>query len=353
MDATQPTQRRSATATWTLAFVVLLLCASAVVSACGAAGTTTSNSSSPSPGEVAASVAASPSTTPLPRGAGRGTIAFTKALWSREDSAVPPFDIYVVRSDGSGLRRLAAGARGPAWSPDGSQIAYTSLSARGGVWVMNADGSGKRRVTPAPGGAESVAWSPDGRQILFSSTSFGGAAALGGADTLVVVDSDGSGLESVFADTSRGSGVTGYPLAWTPDGRIFFGRRSGSLGEICSLDRGGRGLTVVTATQVPPSFSLSRDGKWLAIWDGDADRLLRMAASGRGLAVVLVEEVSQYEGGGGLSSWSPHGGQLVFGRDSRGSLAPGSVLHVAKADGSEVWEVPNTEDAYDPAWRPE
>jgi hypothetical protein len=359
MDVTQPTERRSAAGTWKTALVILLLCASVLVTACGATSTTTSDSPSVAPILVAASMAASPSTTPLPKGAGSGTIAFTKftptTVAYEESPAVSPFDVYVVRSDGTGLKRLAANARGPAWSPDGSKIAYTSLSARGGVWVMNADGSGKRRVTPAPGGADWVAWSPDGKRILFSSTAFGGAAALGGADTLVVVDSDGSGLKSVFADISRGSGVTGYPLAWTPDGRIFFGRRSGSLGEICSLDRDGRGLTVVTATQVPPSFSLSRDGKWLAIWDGDSDRLVRMAASGRGMAVVLVEEVSQYFGHAAavLSSWSPHSGQLVLGNDSRGWLGAGSVLHVAKTDGSEVWEVPNTEDGYDPAWRPE
>jgi hypothetical protein len=145
MNATQPARGRSAAGAWTAALVVLLLCATAAVSACGATGMTASDSISSSPGGTVASDA-SPSTTPLPRGAGRGTIAFTKALWSRENSAVPPFDIYVVHSDGTGLRRLAAGARGPAWSPDGARIAYVSLSARGGLWVMDADGSGKRRV---------------------------------------------------------------------------------------------------------------------------------------------------------------------------------------------------------------
>jgi len=345
MEATQSTERRSAAGTWTLALaVLLLLCASAVVTACGAASTTTSDSPSVAPSLVAASMAASPSAAPLPKGAGHGTIAFTKVT---EDSTISPFDIYVVRSDGTELRRLAANARGPAWSPDGSQIAYASYSARGGVWVMNADGSGKRRVTPAPGGTDWVAWSADGRRIVFSSTAFGGA------DTLVVVNTDGSGLKSVFT-RSRSSGQAGYTPAWAPDGRIFFGRGSGSLGEICSVDPGGRGLTVVTATKMPAGFSLSADGKWLAIWDGDSDRLVRMAASGRGLGVVLVEEVSQYFGHttAVLSSWSPNGSKLVLGNDSRAWLVD-SVLYVAKTDGSEVWEVPNTAGAYDPAWRPE
>lgn len=317
-----------------LAFAAVLL--ALALAACGGSGAAASTSPTTSPGEATVMVAASPSATPLPKGAGRGTIAFTRLA-----EGAPP-DIYIVHTDGTGLRRLAEGARGPAWSPDGSRIAYTSVTGDGGVWVMDADGSAKRRVTPAPGGADWVAWSPDGRQILFGSTAFSGA------DTLVVVNTDGSGLKYVFT-RSRSSGHMGYSPAWAPNGRVFFGRGSGGLGEICSIDPGGREATVVTATQIPASFSLSPDGKWLAIWDGDSDRLVRMAASGRGLAVVLVEEVSQY---GVLSSWSPNGSKLVLGNDSRAWLLPRSVLHVAKTDGWEVREVPNTEDGYDPAWRP-
>ena len=200
MDATQPTQRRFAAGTWTIALVVLLLlCASALVTACGAASTTTSDSPSVAPSLVAASMAASPSAAPLPKGAGSGTIAFTKftptTVAYEEGPAVPPFDVYVVRSDGRGLRRLAEDARGPAWSPDGSRIAYTSLSARGGVWVMNADGSGQRLVTTTPGELYGVAWSPDGTQLVFSN-----------ADRLAVVNTDGSGRKWV---SGASSGVWG------------------------------------------------------------------------------------------------------------------------------------------------
>jgi Tol biopolymer transport system component len=212
---------------------------------------------------------------------------------------------------------------------------------------MNADGSGKRRVTPAPGGAQCVAWSPDGRRILFSSATFGGD------EMLVTVNSDGSRLKSVLTGSS---GCMGYTPAWAPDGRIFFGWRSGNPGEIRALDPDGRGLTVVTATARPSgfsSFSLSRDGKWLAIWDGNADRLVRLLASGRGMVVVMVDEASQYQRGILLSSWSPNGSKLVLGNDSRGWLVREPVLSVARTDGSGVWQVPNTSGAYDPAWRPE
>ena len=103
------------------------------------------------------------------------------------------------------------------------------------------------------------------------------------------------------------------------------------------------------------SFSLSRDGRWLAIWDGDEDRLVRLAASGRGMAVPIVFDVSQWVGieAPVPSSWSPDGRMIAFGNDSGAWLVPGTSLYVAKTDGAEVWEVPNTEDAYDPAWRPE
>ena len=82
--------------------------------------------------------------------------------------------IEVVDADGSGLTQLTPGAydSDPAWSPDGSKIAFIT----GGddhVSVMNPDGSDVRMVSPLP--SRSPAWSPDGRTIVFSAKEGGHA----------------------------------------------------------------------------------------------------------------------------------------------------------------------------------
>jgi Tol biopolymer transport system component len=317
--------------------VALALLAAVAMVACGGSGTAASASPSTAPG----STISPPSATPPSTASGPGTIAFTK--YTKRS-----LDVYVVHSDGTGLRRLAEDARGPAWSPDGSKIAFVTPS---GVYIMNADGSGRRFVTSAPasGWAASLAWSPDGTRIVFSD-----------AGGLAVVNADGSGRKRVI---TASSGVYIFAPAWAPDGRILFGKRSGDLGEICSLDpKGpidpdGQGWTVVAATASPPSsssFSLSPDGKWLAIWDEGSSRLIRTPAGGSGTAIVLVDGLSQYLGLGSVrSTWSPDGSRIALGNDSRMWQVPGSALYLTEVDGARVWKVPNTDNAYDPAWRPQ
>jgi Tol biopolymer transport system component len=115
---------------------------------------------------VAIGVAASPASAAYPGANGR--IAFERHR-----------DIYTVRPDGSGVKRLTftatATAEGvdatPVWSPNGQKIAYSSRQAGSSdIWVMNADGSGKHRVTFSADWWETdPTWSPDGRWIAFSS----------------------------------------------------------------------------------------------------------------------------------------------------------------------------------------
>jgi TolB protein len=82
-------------------------------------------------------------------------------------------EVYVIdAADGSNPTNLtnlpSSGENNAAWSPDGSMIAYTSQDD-GDIWVMNADGSNKMRLTTDSAWDDDAAWSPDGTMIAFTS----------------------------------------------------------------------------------------------------------------------------------------------------------------------------------------
>ena len=78
-------------------------------------------------------------------------------------------DVYTIAADGTQLRRLLRSAYAPAWSPDGSRLAF--VSRRSGdeeIYVALANGTGVRRLTRSPGPDLSPAWSSDGRRLAWS-----------------------------------------------------------------------------------------------------------------------------------------------------------------------------------------
>jgi WD40-like Beta Propeller Repeat len=80
-------------------------------------------------------------------------------------------DIYTIKADGLGLRRLAGNGHdsGPRWSPNGSRIAYLDS---GNLWIMTAAGDDKTQLThAAPWYTEArPSWSPNGRYLAFVET---------------------------------------------------------------------------------------------------------------------------------------------------------------------------------------
>ena len=85
-----------------------------------------------------------------------GMIAYTGTIPGRQRS-----EIYTIRTDGSQRRQLTtAGGFDPAWSPDGSQLAF---ARRDSIWLMDASGGSQRRVAV---GSE-PAWSPDGTRLSY------------------------------------------------------------------------------------------------------------------------------------------------------------------------------------------
>jgi Tol biopolymer transport system component len=78
-------------------------------------------------------------------------------------------DIWTIGADGTRARALLRDAYAPAWSPDGSRLAF--VSRRSGdeeIYVAKADGTGVARLTKLPGPDLSPAWSSDGRRLAWS-----------------------------------------------------------------------------------------------------------------------------------------------------------------------------------------
>jgi len=83
-------------------------------------------------------------------------------------------DLYVMDADGGRSRPIfetpGASEGAPAFSPDGQSVAYdTDRDGNFEIYVMRADGTGHRRLTSHPGRDLAPAWSPDGRWMVFMS----------------------------------------------------------------------------------------------------------------------------------------------------------------------------------------
>lgn len=182
----------------------------------------------------------------------RGAAWDLDAQWSPDGkwlsfSRMPPHpsdehlaSIWVVRFDGTGLRRVAAGF-GARWSPDGRLFAYEAPRGPGvsDLSLIRVDGKASRRLASTPGVEQPANWSPDGRMVLFTRYSGDGGAA----PSVLVVRADGSRVRRL------GSGIAG---AWSPDGRsILVSRAERSALIIMSSDGSNRRAVFIGDAQEP------------------------------------------------------------------------------------------------------
>ena len=133
----------------------------------------------------------------------------TQILWKRGAGKVPGGEsgIFVMDADGSNKRNLGNGDR-PKWSLDGTLIGFTDGKHAS---IMNADGTGRRRVTDELFPSRFISWSRDGTKIAFDHRKPFGFIQ----NKIYIVNVDGTGLFELTKDVPE---IDCYGGAWSPDG---------------------------------------------------------------------------------------------------------------------------------------
>jgi TolB protein len=221
------------------------------------------------------------------------------------------YQLWVADSDGENSQSALASPEpiiSPAWSPDGSQLAYVSFESRKPVIYVHNISSGKRRLIANFKGSNSApAWSPDGKTLAVTLSRDGGSQlfllSAAGGEPRRLIQSNSIDTEPVFS----------------PDGRsIYFVSDRGGSPQIYKVNVTGQGVERVTFTgtyNISPS--ISQDGRWMAYISriGGAFKLHLMDIAG-GSVRVLSDTVADES-----PSFAPNSKLVVYATQVQGHEA--------------------------------
>jgi serine/threonine protein kinase/Tol biopolymer transport system component len=198
--------------------------------------------------------------------------------------------------------------KGAAFSPDGTQLAFHSADATGGIFIAGATGESVRRVT---NGGFDPAWSPDGTQIVYATEEVNDPASRLGNSTLYVASVSG-GVPRKLVD---GDGVQ---PAWSPSGvRIAYWSNVGGQRDLFTVAAsGGAPVRVTNDPAIDWSPAWSPDGKFIYFSSdrGTAMNLWRIAVDEASGAVRGTPEpvTAGVQASAALPHLSKDGSRLVF-----------------------------------------
>jgi Tol biopolymer transport system component len=259
------------------------------------------------------------------------------AFISNRDGGRYSYDLYVMNSDGSNLRRpiqqTGSAHRellfdsAPVWSPDGRYIAFVADYR---LKVVDAAGGTPRDLGRSVASGRAPSWAPDSQHLVFDSLR-----------ELFVAGVDDRTPDSVL--------TAAWAPAWAPDGRqiAFISQRDGEP-SLYLMDADGshvRRLSATPAIEQPP------------VWAQDSTRLAFLSGTNSADRLCIIEAGGQYERflpKGAYSrespAWAPKGLRLAFAAQGD---ADRWQIHIVDAGGEDLHRLVDTPaDSTSPVWGP-
>jgi len=265
------------------------------------------------------------------------------------------WDIFLIQADGSGLTQLTdfeGVDADPAWSPDGSQIAFRSRRhGSSDIFIMNPDGSNPINLINDPQASLddefAPQWHPDGETFsLYTDRYSPRGSCLAGFHQIALLLQEAGEYRVDLFDTIPGEQ---YASSWSPDGRYLVFNSACSQGEfqlfLYDMQSGETtGLTSESASHSHPAWS--NDGHFLAFTkhvNGNNDIFLLDLNTNQ--QVQLTDHPSNDT----MPTWSPDGTQIAFVSNRDGN----KDIYIMDVAGGELVNLTNhPADDWYPSWSP-
>ncbi|MBC7711191.1 MAG: Tol-Pal system protein TolB [Rhizobacter sp.] len=248
------------------------------------------------------------------------------------------FQLIVADSDGFNAIPVVNSAEpiiSPAWSPDGSRLAYVSFEGRKpSVYIQNVSSGQRTLLTRAAGNQSAPAWSPSGDQIVFASSQAGGTQ-------LFVAGADGSNSRRL-----TNSGAIDTTPNWAPDGRIYFMSDRGGSPQIYRIaGEGGNAERITFEGSDNANPRVAADGKSMVFVKREGSRYMLAVQDFASRQVQTLTQGPVDES----PSFAPNGKLIVYASVYNGK----GILAAVSADGRVKQRLgASNADVREPAWGP-
>lgn len=265
-----------------------------------------------------------------------GRIAFTANI-----DPAGRWDLFTMRPDGTGVKRLTIlpdpgwPFAGPDWSPDGSQILFISPDPSLGhtqVYRIDPDGTGLTELTHSTAmDNDNATWSPDGSKILVSR---GGTRE----HAIWVMNADGTGFKKLTSDVYNSENAE-----FTPDGQhiVYWGQAGGLVSAIWIMNADGSNKHRLTPAALEAAYpDVSPDGSHIVFINHNnppkPTAIYTMRIDGSQITRLTHPGCCHRDS---LPKYSPDGTQIVFITDRNYPVLDGTDIYEMNVDGTNQHQV--------------